>query len=607
MFSTSMGIGSKSERIRLFYCNVLGAFILLTLANFLIFLFIYLLFQNLENKEEQTNINAAIEVGIKLTQHDLETVASNLEFLSNTEVIKKFSPLNGSLDAIEREFLNVAKSSNYYDQVRLIGPSGMELVRVDYNQGDPSIVPTRLLQNKSNRYYFLNTAKITDESIYISPLDLNMEGGEVEIPLKPMIRFGKPLRDDSGNLKGVIVLNYLGSIFLDKFREQMAVAPGDFFLINADGYWLSNPDHELEWGFALDHHRNFREQHPEAWQALKSSDKGIIKIDKVAFSYSTIHPISQLSQRVSNTDHQVDNWKIISIKAYSNVNPEILMNRLQFLFPIFIFYPLSLFLSWKWVKESIDKRRSEFNIRALNTFLEDKVKERTLELGATQDITIFCMATLAETRDNETGQHIRRTQNYVKLLATHLRKHEYLTDDTIELLYKSAPLHDIGKVGIPDNILLKPGKLSPDEFEIMKKHATYGSEAIRSAINNLEQTLIHKSGATFLQFAQEITYCHHEKWDGSGYPNGISGNSIPLSARIMAVADVFDALSCKRVYKKAFSREVTRELMIKGAGFHFDPRIIDAFIELEDEFWKINQMYAESSEYSLQEAFYYQI
>jgi len=236
------------------------------------------------------------------------------------------------------------------------------------------------------------------------------------------------------------------------------------------------------------------------------------------------------------------------------------------------------------------KGASDF-LRDRNAYLEREVDRRTREVGIIQDATIMAMASLAETRDAETGNHIRRTQKYVQTLAEHLREHPrfgpLLSEDNIHLIYKSAPLHDIGKVGIPDRILLKPGKLGVDEFEIIKRHPTLGRQAIVSA----ERTL--GLSVTFLRFAKEIAGSHHEKWDGSGYPQGLVGNEIPVSARLMAIADVYDALICERVYKKAFSHDAAVELIRSGRGSHFDPDVADAFLALEQRFREIARRYAD--------------
>jgi putative two-component system response regulator len=227
-----------------------------------------------------------------------------------------------------------------------------------------------------------------------------------------------------------------------------------------------------------------------------------------------------------------------------------------------------------------------------NAYLENEVARRTAELTAVQDVTIMAMASLAETRDSDTGNHIRRTQYYVRALAEKLSPHPrfraYLTTSAIDTLFKSAPLHDIGKVGIPDRILLKPGKFTPEEFEIMKSHTTLGRDAIVRA----EQQLNLK--VDFLNCAKEIAYFHQEKWDGSGYPTGASGNAIPVSARLMAVADVYDALISRRVYKEGMPHEKAVAIIVQGRGNHFDPDMVDAFVDIQEEFRAIALQYADT-------------
>ncbi|MBY0238918.1 MAG: two-component system response regulator [Burkholderiaceae bacterium] len=245
--------------------------------------------------------------------------------------------------------------------------------------------------------------------------------------------------------------------------------------------------------------------------------------------------------------------------------------------------------------------RTHLQLKASSDFLKDKadfleqeVARRTDEVRAVQDVTILTMASLAETRDNDTGNHILRTQWYMKALAEHLRGHPrfaaQLTPQYIEVLFKSAPLHDIGKVGIPDRILLKPGRFTPDEMAIMETHTTLG----RDAIVHAEQRL--GVNVPFLHCAKEIAYSHQEKWDGSGYPEGLAGDAIPLSARLMAAADVYDALICKRVYKDAIPHEQAVAIMREGRGSHFDPDVLDAFLALQDEFRAIAARFADSDD-----------
>ncbi|MBK1648853.1 response regulator [Rhabdochromatium marinum] len=246
------------------------------------------------------------------------------------------------------------------------------------------------------------------------------------------------------------------------------------------------------------------------------------------------------------------------------------------------------------VKNHLMLKASADFLRDKADYLEHEVARRTCEIAAIQDVTIMAMASLAETRDTETGNHIRRTQHYVKILAEKLRTHPrfaaQLDEETIAMLFKSAPLHDIGKVGIPDRILLKPGRFEPHEFEIMKTHTTLGRDAIQAAEDQLGMTV------AFLTTAKEIAYGHQEKWDGSGYPEGLAGDAIPLSARLMAVADVYDALISRRVYKESMSHEQAVSIMQEGRGSHFDPDITDAFLELQEDFRAIAARYADSDQ-----------
>ena len=226
-----------------------------------------------------------------------------------------------------------------------------------------------------------------------------------------------------------------------------------------------------------------------------------------------------------------------------------------------------------------------------NEHLDFEVEKRTREIRETQDATIVILASLVETRDNETGNHIRRTQHFVRALAVQLQSHPAFADQLrgrqIDILFKSAPLHDIGKVGIPDSILLKPGRLDPAEFEIMKTHTTLGYDAIEKAERQLGITV------DFLACAKEIALNHQEKWDGSGYPRGLAGDAIPLSARLMAVADVYDALTTRRVYKDAMSHDEAVTIILEGRGRHFDPDVADAFAAITDQFRDIAARYAD--------------
>lgn len=210
------------------------------------------------------------------------------------------------------------------------------------------------------------------------------------------------------------------------------------------------------------------------------------------------------------------------------------------------------------------------------------------QLERSRQITIESMAAVAETRDPETGAHIKRTQHYVRAIAEHMRRTgqapELLTPDYIQLLFLSAPLHDIGKVGVPDAILLKPGRLTPEEMQVMQRHAEFGRQIILNTASHLEED-------NFLALAAEIASTHHEKWDGSGYPNGLAGTTIPLAGRIMAVADIYDALISRRCYKEPFSHEDSLRMMREMRGTTFDPEVLDAFLAIEPQILAIAQRF----------------
>jgi putative two-component system response regulator len=267
----------------------------------------------------------------------------------------------------------------------------------------------------------------------------------------------------------------------------------------------------------------------------------------------------------------------------------------------FIHKPFSPAVVLARIRNHLELARGRRRLRDRNVELETLVAERTRDLLlekqqviASQGATITALCTLAEMRDNETGNHIRRTQNYVRVLAGRLRDHPRfgadLDDETIGLLYKSAPLHDIGKVAIPDAILQKPGSLTAEEWVVMKRHADFGRDALAQAEKDLGES------AGFLRYAREIAFGHHEKWDGSGYPQGLIGESIPLSARLMAVADVYDALISKRVYKPAYPHHEALAIIREGRGGHFDPDIVDGLLSIEVSFRAIADAYRDANQ-----------
>lgn len=243
------------------------------------------------------------------------------------------------------------------------------------------------------------------------------------------------------------------------------------------------------------------------------------------------------------------------------------------------------------LSRALEKARLMVEVRNYREHLEDLIHERTRELILTQDAAILGLAILAEYRDLETGEHIRRTQLYVRLIAEKLKDQPcfqgYFDKNTMRLLYNSAPLHDIGKVGVPDCILQKPGQLTATEFDSMKRHTLFGRDVIR----RIETNMHDHSASSFLRFAEELAHTHHEHWDGSGY-HGLKGEEIPISGRIMAVADIYDALTSTRIYKPAYSHDESMKIITEGDGrtcpTHFDPVVLQAFIDLSETFRSIS-------------------
>jgi len=254
------------------------------------------------------------------------------------------------------------------------------------------------------------------------------------------------------------------------------------------------------------------------------------------------------------------------------------------------------------VRIQLENKRAKDWLKDQNVFLESEVARRMHDNELIQNASLHALATLAEARDTETGRHIFRTQKYVELLAGGIRHHAHyqgqLSEEQLKMIVRAAPLHDIGKVGIPDHILRKPARLTPEEFETIKTHCQIGSDAIALAMQRVMDAdrSVYRSQGTplaFLDVARQITRSHHERWDGCGYPDGLRGDAIPLAARIMALADVFDALTIKRVYKDATSVADAVASIAQEKGRHFDPALVDVFLKLQGEFARIQQEFSD--------------
>lgn len=239
-------------------------------------------------------------------------------------------------------------------------------------------------------------------------------------------------------------------------------------------------------------------------------------------------------------------------------------------------------------KKRLNDMQHEYReqIEENNIVLSERVHAQVKDIVQAQLGAIFAMSKLAESRDPETGEHLDRMREYCRVLATHMQTTQkyskHIDTDFIDNIYAASPLHDIGKVGVPDAVLTKPGKLDESEWKIMKTHPTVGAETLREVDRQ-------HPGNAFITTGIEIAEAHHEKWNGTGYPFGLAGEKIPLVARILALGDVYDALTSRRCYKEAFSPEKSREIIINDCDVHFDPDVVDAFLATEDEFTRIRE------------------
>ncbi len=320
----------------------------------------------------------------------------------------------------------------------------------------------------------------------------------------------------------------------------------------------------------------------EIWEALSGEDalavlqKGlpdIVLLDLALPGMSGLEVVERLKQ-----DGRARHVPVIMVTGTGDHDANV--RAIEMGADDFLSKPIDRVLLEARIRNSLRTKRLRDQLLQHRQQLETKIRERTLQLERTQHVTVYSLAKLAESRDNETGEHLNRMRCYAREVALELGVRPEYSDEIdpgfVDELFHSSPLHDIGKVGIPDMILLKPGRLTPEEFEIMKAHSTIGGDTLRAA--DLEA-----GEGSFLAMGRDIAYYHHERWDGSGYPMGLRGREIPLAARIVAVADVYDALTSKRPYKEAFPHEKAMGIMKEARGTHFDPVVFDAFLERENE------------------------
>lgn len=491
-----------------------------------------------ELKSHHEHITAELNSATELVEVYYSDFQNDLFFLRDCPCINNYIESDYS-DASYRDtakdvFQSFARTHRDYYQIRIIDTSGHERVRID-NKHDSTtlIVPDPELQNKKNRYYFQEAIKLDEGQMYASPIDLNIEQGKVEVPHTPVIRIATTLFNSKGEKKGILILN----IYFSKVLETL---PINSFIQTENGNLVSL----IEDGTV-----DFRKSDynfPDGNSELCTSDT-----ESIHYSDAELFPGKKLTVALYDT-HSL-------LKA---TEQKLILMSLGLLAVIFV---LILIIT-----------RLNFS--------------RFRELVGAQKAIIYSLAGLAEWRDPETGGHLQRTRTYVVALAKQLRKNKkyrkVITSDFIESLFDACPLHDIGKVGIRDNILLKEASLTDEEYEAMKKHVQIGKQLLQNVLDNFNLK------DSFLGVGKNICEYHHEKYNGKGYTEGIKGVDIPLEARIFMLCDAYDTIISKRPYKEPFSHEEAVRRIKLDRGEHFDPDIVDAFLECEKEFLEISNSYS---------------
>lgn len=442
-----------------------------------------------------------------------------------------FDPTYGN--KVEEVFYTFAKENKQYHQIRIINSSGYEVMIDNKRDGTTVVIPQSELQDKRNRYYFEETMELDKNQIYISPMNFSVENSKIEDPHVPVVRLSAPLYNSKNEKKGIIILNLYLSNLLDFF-------PGNIFLQTEEGNLISlNSEGIISFSKS-------RYNFSNTSNTLKISDTKTIYYTTMRFlPYKLIVGVYQDTSRLKG---MVNKAMILEVMISS------------------LLFSMMLIISRIYFSNFKETITNEKNIR-------------------------FSLARLTEWRDWETGQHIQRTSRYAVILAKELSKHkEYkkiITKEFIDDIYEAAPLHDIGKVGIRDEILLKRGKLTEEEYEEIKKHVLIGSKVIQSI---LDRSLAKPSS---LIMAKNICEYHHEKYNGKGYLKGLKGKEIPLEARIFSLCDAYDAIRSNRPYKGSLSHEEAIKRIKFDTGKHFDPDIVNAFLNCEKKFLEINLTYSE--------------
>jgi len=503
-------------------------------------------------------------------------VFSDLAYLGYSCILDNY--LKGEADAatLEENWILFSETNGHYDQIRYLDKNGMEKIRVNLNGGTASAVPADELQNKYDRYYFSMLPKQRNPAIVISPADLNIEHGSIEIPHKPIIRFSLPLYDGDGKFDGALILNYLAENLFVGIQNRFNQEGNQLYVLNQKGYLIAGPDEEQLWGFM------FEDRQDMTFSAL-FGDIVRNRMTETSLTYFNNHGLI-IQKSIDPNDEEIDlmlkklfpaheaefmeqGWIIVSLGQKGR---SILFNKRLFISLLGSFWMIEIFilllsggLSYYVSRLYLKKVRAENSRDALRSIMHEVVN--ALELTSSMN-------------DDDTGNHIKRVCRYTELLAEEYGLSKYRVD----LISEMASLHDIGKISIPDHILKKKGPLDKDEWEKMKTHVTVGYKIVNQL--NIDSS------------ARNIVLYHHENWDGSGYMNHLKNEEIPLEARLVSLADVYDALRTERPYKKPFTHEKACAVILKEKGRKFDPEIIDCFLRIEEKFNRISVELADPSE-----------
>jgi hypothetical protein len=557
---------------------ILFFLILVLIGFFPIFILTYSYYRDYKSAKELFIIEQSevIENYEYIINREIENIFSDLEYLYLAPIFQKYLKESTDENDIEQSWKIYSKAKGKYDQIRFIAADGNEKIRINYNNGEPGIVNHELLQNKSNRYYFSMLKEFKEPTILVSKFDLNVERNEIETPYKPMLRISLPIFNKSGSFQGAIVLNYLGDNLLGQLKSRFLNNENKVFILNPEGFILLGPDVKNQWGFMFENGKDktFKKLYESDWNRVQNDDIEVYHSKVGLYLNKKINNgpiVLRNSERDAFTDFDIytmDKFLSVIILGEHKCNPifceHILLNILNTEWKILILLSitsilLSYFISTSYVKKINSDRLKEHYKSAMKEVI--KILEVTTSL-----------------EDDDTGSHIKRVCHYTEILARGLK----LPKNQVELISDMASLHDIGKVGIHDNILKKNGKLTDLEREEMKKHVDIGHELILHV--NMDNT------------AANIIRYHHENWDKSGYNAGIEKEEIPLEARIVALADVYDALRSTRSYKPAFSHEKAREIILEEKGKKFDPEIVGVFINNEEEFINISFMFGDEED-----------